>query len=532
MITRNIFRVLRTAVVVCLALGNVHAMAEAEGFSKKTTPSLTADKAANMECRYFIELLTVSSPDRITGLLDPIANTEVDTVVCCPMGWRFYNFPSTVDTTWKEPKKHSRNLALFPSWEKMVNNLAAGGDPLRDALAATRKLKKTFIVSFRMNDSHYIQTEDFPTHNNFWRDHPEYRLGNDTKSLSASDSGPVFNYLVPEVRDFYFSVLEEICTKYDVDGVELDFQRAPRFFHDRELAKGTEVMTAHVQRIRAMLDRIGAQRGKHLQLGVRAMPTVKDNLKRGLDILAWDAAGWLDGIIVSSSYLHTTDVGIEEFVAKRKKAHIYGELNYVNLQLAGTGHDSQDRRYLTLETYRAATLSYLERGADGVSFFNTYCIPQPSRSKLTADLLTKYKDLEVLKHSDKNYTCYASKATMFGQIFPARNEKRFEMFIADEVPGGFKKAVLRFETKAACDDVHVEAWVNGTKLEELASDDLELFPPVTVNRAAPKRENLKFFTVPLSTMKFGINQIEVRKVDSGKKACVFVAAELGLYLAK
>ena len=503
----------------------------AEGFSPKTAPTLTAAKTASLECRYFTELLGIYSPKHLAKQLEPIANTAVDTVVCCPMNWRFYNFPSEVDTTWKEPKKHPRNLALFPNWQKLVDNLAAGGDPLRDALAATRKLKKAFIVSFRMNDSHYTQTEDFPTHNNFWRAHPEYRLADGVKTAFVSDSVRVLNYLKPEVRDFYFAVLEEICTKYDVDGVELDFQRAPRFFYDQDLAQGKAVMTAHIQRIRAMLDRLGAQRGKHLQLGVRAMHTVEANLQIGADVLAWDAAGWLDGIVVSSSYMHTADTGIEEFVAKRKKAHIYGELNYVHLQVSGTGHDSNDRRYLTPETYRAATLSYLERGADGVSFFNTYCIPEPALSKLTTNLLTKYKDLEVLQRADKNYTCYANKATMFGPIFPAPNEKRFAMFIADELPGCFQKATLRFETKVTCADVPVAAWVNGAQLQEFASPEPELFPPLAVNRASPKRANLKFFTVPLAALKFGVNQVEVKKL-SGSKKCDFVSAELALYLAK
>lgn len=513
-----------------LAVSFPYATLRAEGFSSKPAPTLTAAAVAKMECRYFTELLGLTSAAHLAKQWNPIADTEVDTVVCCPMGWRFYNFPSEVDTTWKEPKKFPRNLALFPNWEKMVNNLAAGGDPLRDALALTRKQKKAFVVSFRMNDSHYTAIEDFPTHNNFWRAHPEHRLPG-AKTPYVGETVRLFNYLVPEVRDFYFSVLEEICTKYDVDGVELDFERAPRFFKDEDLAKGKVVMTAHVQRIRGMLDRLGAQRGKRLQLCARVLHTVQDNQAIGLDIPAWDAAGWLDGIVVSSSYVHTTDTGIEGFVAQRKKARIYGELNYVNFQAAGTGHDSQDRRFVTPETYRAATLSFLERGAEGVSFFNTYCVPEPALSQLTSALLKKYKDLDTLKRADKNYTCYATKSTMFGKIFPATNQQRFPIFIADAVPGIFQKAVLRFETKAACANISVAASVNGVKLQEYAASQPELFPPLTVNRASAKRENLKFFTVPLSALKFGVNQVEVKNAPGGKK-CDFVSAELGLYQAK
>lgn len=504
----------------------------ADGFTAKSAPSVTAAQVRAMECRYFIELLGISSPTALARQLDPIAGTEVDTVVCCASSWRFYNFPSAVDLTWRNPDRHPRNVSLFPNWRKMVDNLQAGGDPLRDAVAATHRLQKNFVVSFRMNDSHYVYEEQFPTHNDFWRDHPEFRLGQAPKGVPLSDTSRVLDYLRPEVRDFYFAVLEEICTRYEIDGVELDLQRAPRFFHDADLEPGRAVLTAHVGRIRRMLDHVGAQRGKHLTLSVRALHTVDATLRIGADVLAWDAAGWLDGIVVSPSYVHTADVGIEDFATRRTKARIYGELNFVHLQLAGTGHDAQDRRFVTPETYRAATLAYLERGADGVSFFNTYCVPQPALGRLTSGLLTRFKDLDALQRADKNYTSYATTSTVFGRIFPARNERTFEMFVADEIPGRCRRAVLRLETKAPGTTLRLEARINGAALAAHAADNVELFPPLTTNRATPRRENVRFFTVPLSALKFGRNTIEVHNLDARAQPCDFTSAELALYLER
>ena len=502
-------------------LAAIHA---AGGFSLKTAPSLTPTKVAGMECRYFTELLGKTSAKSITAQFAPIENTQIDTIVCCPMSWRFYSFPSQVDLTWKEPDKHPRDLHLYPAWKKVVDHLTAGGDPLKDALELARKQKKRFVVSFRMNDRHYVQNERFPTHNNFWREHPEYRFGKD------SGMPPVLNYGIPQVREFYFAVLEEICTKYDIDGIELDFQRAPHFFLEPEMEAGRAAMTAHIKRIREMLDGLGKLRGRHLELSARVLPTVQANSDIGLDLLAWDASGWLDGITVSSSYVQTADVGIEDFAMRRSKAKIFGELNYLHVQIAGTGHDPNDRRYVVPETYRAATLSFMERGADGVSFFNTYCVPQPELKKLTSSLLTGLKDLDALKRSDKLYTCYATPVTMFGRIFPARNERSFEMFLADKLPGLCKNAVLRFETKAPWKDLEVLAWVNGTSLKAHSPETLELFPPLTINKASPNADNLKFFSVPVSALKFGINAIAVRNADSSRQACDFTAAELALYL--
>lgn len=508
------------------------ALVQAAGFAPQTAPTVTAASAANMDVRYFTELLGRSSKDAVERQFTPIANTEVTTVVCCPMGWRFYSFPSEVDLTWKEPDVFSRHDALFPNFRKVVGYLQSGGDPLKDALEATRRLGKRFIVSFRMNDSHYVKIEDFPSHNNFWRAHPELRLGSDATGSSLSERSKVFDYLRPEVRDFYFSVLEEICTRYDVDGVELDFQRAPRYFHDRNIGAGRNVMTAHVGRIRAMLDRVGAQRGRQLELSVRVMHSIRANWDIGADVMAWDAAGWLDGIIVSSGYIHTADTGIEEFVAARKKARIHGELNFVHFQAAGTGHNPNDRRYLTPETYRAATLSYLERGADGVSYFNTYCIPQPALNRLSSSLLGKFRDLGVLQRSDKNYTTYANQATMFGRIFPAKDKQAYQVFIADARPAGATRAVLRIETKAESQGLRIVASVNSTNLEEVFPAEPEVFPPLAVNSASARRERLRFFAVPVAVLRFGVNQIAVRNLDAARQSCDFVSSELALYMGK
>jgi len=104
------------------------------------------------------------------------------------------------------------------------------------------------------------------------------------------------------------------------------------------------------------------------------------------------------------------------------------------------------------------------------------------------------------------------------------------MFIADKFPGRCKNAILRFETKASCKDIRVEAWLNGTKLDAHTPDTAELFPPITVNKASPKPENLKYFSVPLSALKFGINTVRVKNTDSARHPCDFTAAELALYM--
>src|SRR5690606_27091005 len=112
-----------------------------------------------------IELLGVSSIDGIKRQLSPLINTDISTVVCCPMGWRFYNFPSKVDLTWKESDKFPRNNRLYPNWKKMVDNLNKGRDPLKDALERTRSQEKEYTIKHSINDNHFGSVDDHQTHN-------------------------------------------------------------------------------------------------------------------------------------------------------------------------------------------------------------------------------------------------------------------------------------------------------------------------------------------------------------------------------
>ncbi len=123
-----------------------------------------------------------------------------------------------------------------------------GGDPVKDTLEACRRNGKDFFISYRMNDQHYVGDLTWPTHNAIWREHPEYWLGDsDAPAAKGGDNVRLFNYMLPEVRDYYFSILRELCTNYDVDGVELDFQRFPKFFRSADLEEGRGVMTAFVE---------------------------------------------------------------------------------------------------------------------------------------------------------------------------------------------------------------------------------------------------------------------------------------------
>jgi glycosyl hydrolase family 10 len=497
----------------------------ANGFAQ---PFHKTSETVDYKCIFNHELLIVShkkdnSPEYIDSFIKKLKDTDVDAIMCCPQIWRTNTFPSEVDPTWKRYKP-GQPLSKFKSYDYMMTYLHEGGDPVKETLDACRKYGKDFFVSYRMNDHHYVDDLEWPCHNDFWRDHPEYWLANSDTSPYRRDKDDVrlHNYMLPEVRAYYFSIIKELCTNYDVDGVELDFQRFPRFFHNDSIEEGTKVMTALVKRIRDMIDRIGTERGKTLKLSVRVPHTVAACEQAGLDVIGWDAAALVDMINVSSYYIHTMELGIEEFKARRKQAKIYGEMNYVVYQNSKVSKFA--RRYTTFEIYRATALNLFYRGVDGLSLFNYDYVPGKVRLAM-ADGLKGITDVEYLKTLPKNYVVYPYFGT-----FPATNEKTVELIIPDDTTEiTFDRALLRLETQKSCSGLQIGVWLNEKQLRECEHEGVELFPPLARNAGYAIRDKVKFYTVPLDLLIPGKNKVEIKNLDREKASCQLFSMGIAIY---
>jgi hypothetical protein len=302
--------------------------------------------------------------------------------------------------------------------------------------------------------------------------------------------------------------------------VELDFQRFPRFFRDGDLVEGRKVMTAFVKRIREMMDGLGRKRGKTLWLSVRVPETLAKCEQAALDVPAWDTLGLVDMVNVSSSYMQTMELGIEEFKAKTSRAKVYGEMNYVTAQNSAVSKFA--RRYTVLPIYYAAALNLFHRGADGLSFFNFDYAPAALRPSMNAGL-KKITDPEFLKLQSKDYAVYPNFGT-----FPARNEKAFQVDIPDDVTKvHFERAVLRIETRETAPHTDIQVKLNGKPLERAEHAGTELFPALAQNEGYAPREALSFYTVPLETLAAGSNRVDLK--NNGKSVRTFLSMELALY---
>jgi uncharacterized lipoprotein YddW (UPF0748 family) len=173
-----------------------------------------------------------------------------------------------------------------------------------------------------------------------------------------------------EVRDYTFRLIEEAVRRYDCDGIELDFNRFPRFFRDGEADERVAKINALVERVRSMLDEVGRERGRRLVLGVRVPsnfgqppPTPETARQIGCDVPAWVKRGWMDYVAVSEFLFERGDLPIEQWKQAITTVPVYGGIECTK----GSG-----MKNLTADEYRHAATQLIGKGADAIYLFNFF----------------------------------------------------------------------------------------------------------------------------------------------------------------
>ena len=216
---------------------------------------------------------------------------------------------------------------------------AAGHEPLALVCERCHRRGMHLYASLRMNDGHFAfpppadapapGAPDFgvphpdqlwnhqrgaavsPLTSEFWRRHPQYRIGrNWPGSVFSAD---LLDYAHPEVRAWWVAVITDIAARFEVDGVELDFMRNPFFFRPDQVAAGRPLMTAFVREVRGVLDEAGRRRGSYLGLAARCPTALTGCDAIGLDVEAWVRDGLLDVMIPSPTRTNKFETDLTPF---------------------------------------------------------------------------------------------------------------------------------------------------------------------------------------------------------------------------
>ncbi|MEZ6048294.1 MAG: family 10 glycosylhydrolase [Planctomycetaceae bacterium] len=304
--------------------------------------------------------------DDVKQLIEEVAydGSRVDTILVCINAQVMY-YPTQVGTMrgtlstpeerakWSEGEKQRfQNLKAF---------FDAGVDPYAVMLAEAKSRGLEALLTFRMNDDH---GNDFLT-TQFLADHPDWRLG--TQQYQGKGA---MDFAQDEVRDYTFRLIEEAVRRYDCDGIELDFNRFPRFFKEGSVDEHVAKMNSLVERVRNMLDEVGNERDRRLVLAVRVPsnfgrtpPTPETAKQLGCDVPAWVKEGWVDFVAVSEFLFERGDLPIDEWQQAITTVPVYGGIECTK----GGG-----AKNLTADEYREAATHLINSGSDGVYLFNFF----------------------------------------------------------------------------------------------------------------------------------------------------------------
>ena len=454
--------------------------------------------------------------DRQTiGLVEELKGTGVDALMICPQAWMTNLWVSEIDRRWqdvapfeKEPLPEANVKYFAKAYFRIRRYMMEGKDPVALTIKTARTCGIAPFFSYRMNEEHYTNNPEASTHSKFWKEHQHFML---------EPTGSNLNYLEQEVRDYYLSIIGELVEKYDVDGVECDFMRYPRYFPADRIEKGSVVMTDFVAKIRARLDEVGKRRGKRLSLSVRVPLSVENAAKVGLDVASWDAQGLIDMVNVSSMFRNTQEVGIEGYRERVKNASIFGELNFISQPgEAPGGYWININRLAPPELLKSTALSFLERGADGISLFNfaysrDHSFNEPRRSYFPGtepcfSVISSLVSKEKLRASSQNIALPPEFGS-FPISIRGRQSAAFRLHVGECFSLPFAGALLRIEADSFISHRPFRAEINGHPTRPVVFSG-ELFPASSLE-ALPIPQKLHHFSFDPTLLHAGYNDIKI-----------------------
>ena len=190
-----------------------------------------------------------------------------------------------------------------------------GRDTLQIQLDFSHEHGMEAAWALRMNDVH----DAFPPGSRRWtyglapfkKEHPEFMMGKegdwDQYAGSPKANWTGLDFAVPEVREYIFSIIQEVAQNYDVDCIGMEFFKYFPFF--RESLEGNPVEPEHLElmndllrRIRRMADEQANRRGRPLLLAAHTPFSLADSIHVGVDLETWLAEGMIDQLMPGGYY--------------------------------------------------------------------------------------------------------------------------------------------------------------------------------------------------------------------------------------
>ena len=451
----------------------------------------------------------------------PLLNTHVDSIFYCTTQ-SFNHF--THDTRVAE-------IFRAKSGTFAGNNLEAFLEQKTDGLRMSSEFARQHGLetfwTLRMNDIHDAWTPAFVS--DWKRQAPGRVMSTLEKSRQFDDRRRLWSLVDfehPDVQPRMVAIIEEVLQNYDVDGVELDFMRAPFYFrtaYEGQPAKEAqvEILTQHVRSIRSLVMRESEKQRKPLLLSVRVPSTVELCRRIGIDIAAWLEESLVDVMALGGGYI-TFDLPAKQLIelGHRHDVPVYPCLSQSGLMYRPPRGESTKQ---PPEAWFGAASRLWADGADGIYSFNLFPGPGTDADrKYARDVLTKIGSHEDLLASSIQYSM-SDAGWWMPQHYWAKDAAEYSGALPLALkPGEFTQTymIVPEDLRGADISVTAEVRVDFTGLSE-NTEPTVLFGSANFGPQSGGKDvaGVRRFTcrVPLQAISQGRNRVMVKVDDPDAK---------------
>ena len=377
---------------------------EVDRVVKDRAGTSTRKLAVSIDGASYLHLCEFSTPNDILALVEPYRNSDVGRIFWAVCYGALTNYPTSVkgakfraEGAWpnlldRAYRHRDHGITSRHRGEKQTLNtlrtLTARGI-IPQQLAAdyvhSMEVGIKFDLMFRMGILGNVPRQ--PDRGDFVSQHPEYRQVHRDGTVIEKAS-----YAFPEVQGLMLDLIREATTLIDADGINLCYTRGPRFLSyeqpildaftnkygedaravdpadPRLLEIRAGIMTDFMHKVRQMLDEVGAEKGKRLELSIWAWPHDQPvwlgerPIDEGLDIRAWIKAGLLDSVVSRGRDPENGIYGIDSDYISLGKAHnctfILADGEYMH------AHGEERRRHWLSAAYEAGVEYFAYWDAD------------------------------------------------------------------------------------------------------------------------------------------------------------------------
>lgn len=320
---------------------------------------------------YFKQTSDLMTREALEAYIDRMKGSHVTHFYMCPQGQRTSYKSGVHEAVWEgmqdgKPVNYGsgeEGIRWASNCKKLYD---AGIDPYSVWIERCRKDGISPWISMRMNDVHFVSTENYFRNFNFWREHPELWRVPDCKTGNWTDCA--FNYAKKEARDFYMACAKELLERYDTDGFEMDWMRFCLHLTPGHEAEEAHFLTEFVREVRKTARALEEKRGHKILISVRVPAVPEGSAQLGMNAVEWAREGIIDQI-VASCFFSSSDFNISANDWKKAIGNPDFPI-YAGTDDGVSCGNGVSRTSLTYEMYNGWANNMYSNGSDGLYLFN------------------------------------------------------------------------------------------------------------------------------------------------------------------